>query len=363
MAEDDLYFMQVALHQAQMAKGTTFPNPAVGAVVVNDNHIIAAAATSSSGRPHAEVNALSQAGGYAHGATLYVTLEPCSHVGKSGPCCRAIAEAGISRVVVAVKDPNPLVDGKGIQFLKRHGIAVTVGCCQQEAAALNEDFFWSIKNQKPWVSLKLALSLDGRIADAAGGSRWISSKEARVYTHELRRRHAAIAVGGATLLKDNSKLTVRHVHGRDPCRIVFTSLLKVPETSAFLKTVKRIRSIIVSPGGKRGSREMNRQGIEIWRTGTIKKDQNLTCFLEMAYSEGLTSILVEGGSRLATSFLENGFVNKLYLFYGNKLFGNGINAFSFKKGLPCSQSISLDSFSAYQFGETILISGIPSRRI
>ena len=192
-SESDRTFMARAIEIAWNAKGKTFPNPAVGAVVVSENTTVGMSATQPCGGPHAERVALARAGGRARGATLYVTLEPCCHQGKTPPCTDAVIAAGIRRVVAAVVDPNPLVNKKGLARLRSAGIQVATGLLREEAALVNEDFFWAITKHQAWITLKLACTLDGRIADEQGESKWITGTQARRFAHELRRRHAAIA--------------------------------------------------------------------------------------------------------------------------------------------------------------------------
>jgi len=352
-------FMSVALELARKAKGTTFPNPAVGAIVVAGNKIVGKGATSPWGGPHAEKIALLKAGVRAKNAVMYVTLEPCCHFGKTPPCSDAIVSAGIKTVFISIMDPNPLVRGKGIRLLKKNGITVYSGLLSKEAKSLNEDFFWSITKKKPWITLKLALTLDGRIADLKGNSRWITSVRSRWFAHDLRSRHAAIVVGGAPLLRDDPRLSVRHGHAGNPARIVFSSSRRLPATSYFIKNTRETRSIIVIFGGTSARVEKEAGGLEIWHTGLGTGEKRLESFLEMAYAEGLTSILVEGGSKVASLFMEYRRVNRLFLFYGNKLLGKGLEGFAFKKGLPLSHAAELYDRTVHSFGDDIVISGTP----
>jgi diaminohydroxyphosphoribosylaminopyrimidine deaminase / 5-amino-6-(5-phosphoribosylamino)uracil reductase len=352
-------YMSAALELAQAVKGTTFPNPAVGALVVAGTVIVGKGATSSCGGPHAEKIALAQAGARAKNATLYVTLEPCCHFGRTPPCTDAIISSGIRSVYISTIDPNPLVCGRGIRHLRKNGIKVHAGFLSEEARVLNEDFFWSITRKTPWVTLKLALTLDGRIADREGNSQWITTPRSRVYVHDLRRRHAAIIVGHKTLIRDNPKLSVRHGRMTSPARIVFSSSPRLPATSYFIKHARDTRSIVVIPGGNKAGITTCANGLELWHTGGPARKTNLASFLHMAYAEGLTSILVEGGSVVASSFLENHCVNKLCLFYGNKLLGKGQEGFSFYKGLTLSRAIELRDRTVHVFGNDIMVSGIP----
>jgi pyrimidine deaminase RibD-like protein/uncharacterized protein (DUF302 family) len=220
---DDQYFMELALRLAQERKGLTHPNPTVGCVIVKEGKVIAQANHERAGLPHAEAKALSIAGESAKGSTLYVTLEPCTHFGRTPPCVDAIIKAGVKRVVIATLDQNPLVSGKGVQRLKEAGIEVQVGVLEEEAKRLNEDFFTYITKGRPYITLKFAQSLDGSLATKDYHSKWISSEESRKYAHRLRAEASAVLVGINTVLRDNPSLTVRAFEWeRNPTRIVWT---------------------------------------------------------------------------------------------------------------------------------------------
>jgi diaminohydroxyphosphoribosylaminopyrimidine deaminase/5-amino-6-(5-phosphoribosylamino)uracil reductase len=356
----DIAFMRRALDLSRAAKGQTFPNPAVGAVIVKRGKIIAEGATRAYGGLHAEAVAIACAGKSAAGASMYVTLEPCCHTGNTPPCARKIIESGIVKVFVSCKDPNPLVSGKGLNMLRRSGIEVEYGLLEDEAGRINEDFFWSIVNRKPWITLKLAMTLDGRIADYAGNSRWITGKAARVFVHDLRRKHAAIAVGGNTLAADNPRLNVRHLPGVSPVRIVFSSNPDSLKSSYFRTHCAGHRSIVVCRKGRAGTKETLRDGFEIWYTGRSLKNA-LYVFGQMAYQENLTSILVEGGAGLASSLLESGMVNRLYLFYGTKLLGSGLAGVSFKQNLALGNAVELKRPELIDFGNDFAITGVLNR--
>lgn len=352
-------YMELALKLAESVKGTTVPNPAVGAVILRGDDIVGTGATSEYGGPHAEVHALKQAGDKALGATLYVTLEPCNHFGQTPPCTEAIIAAGIKTVYVAAGDPNPLVSGRGIRRLRKAGIEVHCGLLRDQSALLNEDFFWFVTHKKPWITLKLALTLDGRIADSTGTSQWITSPDSRTIVHDLRRRHAAIAVGRGTLEKDNPHLTVRHVTGKNPVRILFSSNPRPSGASYFVSSASEIKSIVVVRSSKSRQKLVCSNGPDVWYTGSRSYEGCLHAFMDMAYEEGLTSILVEGGQKLASAFLEYKLVNRLYLFYGNVLLGNGIDGVSFSSGLPLKHAITLDKQIVSPIGSDILVTGIP----
>lgn len=359
---EDRRHMQCALDLACRTKGAAFPNPAVGAVVV-DKHGVAVGngTTRPWGEHHAEVVALRRAGTRAAGGTLFVTLEPCAHHGRTPPCTQAIIESGISRVVIGARDPNPLVNGRGIRRLRRHGLQVNVGMMRQQAHEIHEDYLWSIRHQSPWVTLKLAMTLDGRIADINGDSRWITGKKARMFAHELRRGHAAVAVGSRTLLADNPHLTVRHVTGKTPARIVFSKTTAIGEGTHFRRDARSYRSIVVSRhGGKKGVTAAG-DGVEVWRTGVGGMSESLSVFLGMAYENHLTSILVEGGARLASSFLESGLVNRVCLLYGNKILGRGTEGILYREGLLMDNAVSLDNVRMQVLDDDIMVTGTLDR--
>ncbi len=351
--------MKYALSLSDRGKGKAFPNPTVGAVIVKEGIVVGTGATDVCGGLHAEKVALKEAGEKAREATLYVTLEPCCHYGKTPPCTHEIVKAGIQKVVIAVKDPNPLVNGKGVRYLRRKNISVSVGLMRKEASEQNEDFFWAIKHKVPWISLKLAITLDGKIADINGDSKWITSEKSRKFVHDIRRRHAAIAIGSKTLERDNPQLNVRYVKGKSPVRIVFSSRRNQFINSWFRKDARKNRSIIVCNSGKKGQKSIAPDGVEIWYTGFKKSPGNLNAFMKMAYNDELISVLIEGGQKLASSFLEYKLVNRLYLFYGNKLLGKGIDGFSFSKELVLKNGIFLTNVKVFSFDDNFMITGIP----
>jgi diaminohydroxyphosphoribosylaminopyrimidine deaminase/5-amino-6-(5-phosphoribosylamino)uracil reductase len=354
----DIKHMHHALRLANVAKGRTFPNPAVGAVIVLNNQIEGVGATQHCGGSHAEKVAIKNAMNKTEGATLYVTLEPCCHFGRTAPCTDAIIDAKIKKVVVSVTDPNPLVAGKGIEQLRSNGIEVVVGLLGKESARLNEDFFWGIMNKKAWITLKLALTLDGRIADGSNISKWITGEKSRTFVHELRRCHSAVAVGRATLDIDDPHLTVRHKKGYNPARIIFSSDTNIPENSYFFKNASNARSIVVVRGGNKEIIK-NSDEIELWYTGENNYTDSLHVFTQMAYEQGLTSIFVEGGQKIASQLLESYIVNRIYLFYGNRILGSGKEGILFDTGLNMQKCISLDSIEFKTFNEDVMVSGLP----
>lgn len=356
----DQCFMNNALEQAAEVKGATMPNPAVGAVIVRDGTVIGEGATSPWGGPHAEKVALKKAGADAKGATLYVTLEPCCHFGKTPPCTDAIISAGIIKVIIAHRDPNPLVAGKGIRQLRNAGIEVAIGLLGKAAKQLNEDFCHSITTRKAFITLKLALTLDGYIADINGNSKWITSPGLRHIVHDLRRKHGAIAVGSGTLLADDPRLTVRTGKKASPVRIIFSSKKEIPTDSFFYQNAKKTRSIIVVR--KRGSRRIVQDaasGIEYWFTGTADPVESMRRFTETAFSENINSIFVEGGGTVAATLLNAKVVNRLYLFYGNQILGAGMPGIPLQSGLAITEGITLKERKSFCVGDDIYLTGIP----
>ena len=352
--------MSQAIALAWSVKGKTFPNPAVGAMVVRKLNIVGRGTTQAWGGLHAERVALSQAGALARGATLYVTLEPCCHYGRTPPCVDAIIETGIRRVVVAVGDRNPLVNGRGLARLRAAGIRVDSFLQREEAEAVNEDFFWAITRRRAWITLKLACTLDGRIADEKGASKWITEIQARVFARELRRRHAAIAVGRTTLDHDDPRLTVRMGRGFAPARCIFTSNKNIPVTAWFSRHAGAARSIVVVRDRTARRIELNGDTrLEYWYTGRSRKSAHLETFTEMAFENNLPSVFVEGGQQLASAFLEAGLVNRVYLLFGNKIIGRGLEGLHFSKGLAINNCIRLENMKMLLLDNAFGVTGIP----
>ncbi|NLD92087.1 MAG: bifunctional diaminohydroxyphosphoribosylaminopyrimidine deaminase/5-amino-6-(5-phosphoribosylamino)uracil reductase RibD [Fibrobacter sp.] len=359
MTKTDRFYIRMAYSLAKKAKGLTFPNPAVGAVIVKDGKVIGKGATQFAGGHHAEKIALFEAGELACDATLYVTLEPCCHFGRTPPCTDAIIKAGISRVVITQKDPNPLVSGKGIKQLRESGIRVDDGIFEKEAPCLNEDYYWSIQHKKCWITLKLAMTLDGRIADGSNISKWITSEKSRSYVHELRRMHAAVGVGRSTLDYDNPQLTVRHKKGYNPARVIFSSSADTPVNSYFFQHAHDTRSIVVVRSETSKIKVDEKSGIEYWFTGELDHSKSMNIFREIAYSYGISSIFVEGGQRIASLLLEKQMVNRVYFFYGNRILGAGREGLQFSRGLSMPNCISLDNIELKSFSNDMMITGTP----
>ncbi len=303
----------------------TGENPSVGCVLVKDNNIIAAATTAIGGSPHAETQALAFAGSNAAGATAYVTLEPCAHHGKNGPCADALIAAGIQQVIVAMIDPFVRVAGKGIERLKEAGIDVVVHVLEKEAEEVNRSFFHRVLKQRPWVSLKLATSLDGKIALADGSSQWITSEWSRKRGHLMRARHDAILTGVNTVLADNPQLNCRlnGLVGQSPLRIVVDTYLRTPISSQIVQTSSENQTIIMTSSKDNNKKEKLRHlGVDIVEVPLDKTGRiNLTYVLNDLAKRGVSSVMVESGSAVATSMIQSNLVDEVYWFKANKLLG------------------------------------------
>lgn len=347
--------MRRALALAQSAKGNTSPNPAVGAVIVKNGKVIAEGKTQCCGLDHAEADALKKAKEKARNADLYVTLEPCCHHGRTPPCTDAIIKAKIHRVVYSVSDPNKKVCGRGHKILSQAGIRVESGLLKKEATLLNEDFFKYIQKGIPFVTAKIAQTWDGGIATLSGDSQWITSIESRKEVHKLRAKHDAVLVGIGTVLADDPSLTVRHVKGRNPIRIIFDTHNHLPRKSLIAQSVKNIRTIVVCR--KKPSQPI--RNIEYWEIPASSGKISIPLFLKRAGKENITSILVEGGAQIFSSFLKAKLIDKLIVFLGNKILGKGQHAFDGKRSVRISQSIQLDRITSKQLRNDVMMIGYP----
>ena len=356
---NDIEYIREALRFAANARGRTSPNPLVGAVIVKDGRIVAEGWHRQAGTPHAEVHALNMAGDLAKGATLYVTLEPCSHFGRTPPCANAIVEAGIKRVVAAMSDPNPKVAGRGFQILKDAGIEVEVGLLEEEARNLNEVFIKWVTTDKPFVTLKTAMSLDGKIATATGQSRWITSEASRRRVHELRDINDAIMVGIETVLKDNPILTTRIDNGKNPIRIVVDSKARTPLASNIV-TNHQAKTIIAVTENAPIERvnALKKSGIEVIFAGDGERVDLNILMNELAKRE-ITSVLLEGGGTLNFGMLEASLVDKVYAFIAPKIIG-GRSALTPVEGNGfenLNNAINIKDISIEKIDGDILITG------
>ena len=355
--------MQVALELARLGAGDVNPNPLVGAVIVRDEVIVGRGYHRAFGGPHAEVFALDEAGDLARGSTLYVTLEPCCHYGKTPPCTDRIIEAGISRVVVATRDPNPVNNGKGIAALRNAGIEVEEGILQEEAERMNEVFLTYMRTGRPFVHLKMAVSLDGRIATRTGHAKWISSEASRVAGHRLRRSYTGIVVGIRTVLSDDPGLDVRQVIGKDPVPIVLDPSGRIgSEARLFTQPPYPIIVTAEMPEAKEAA--LTASGARVWRLPrSLEGDFDLPSLLLRLGAEGIDSLLIEGGGETAARFLEAGLVHKVTFFVAPLLIG-GQNAIPAIGGLgpeTVAEAWRLRDVDIKQLGPDLQITGYPER--
>lgn len=328
----DESYIKLAIELAKKGKGKVSPNPLVGCVIVRDNNILSAGYHEFYGGPHAEANAIANAKTDLTGATLYVNLEPCAHYGKTPPCVDKIIENKISRVVISVLDPNPLVSGKGVEKLKEAGIDVEIGVCSKEAQFLNRFFFKYITQNIPYVTLKVAQTLDGKIADIHNDSFWISSSSSRRFVHKLRSEYDAVLVGSNTVEIDNPQLTVRLTEGRNPKRIIVDSTLKLElDRSIFSKNTDNIIIIYSKKVNKLQKVKINQLKEKNITLIPVSVHKNGTLNLKEALQElgklKISSILVEGGQKIFTYFLKNKLYDDIITFVSPKILGNGLSTF------------------------------------
>lgn len=322
----DQKWMERALELAQRGKGRVSPNPLVGAVVVRDNQCVGEGWHEAWGQAHAEVNALQAAGTHSEAATLYVTLEPCCHSGKTPPCTDLIIQRGIKKVFVAMKDPNPLVQGRGIQKLKDAGIEVVTGLLETQAREINRPFLSLMERRRPFVVMKYAMSMDGKIATASGDSRWISNEASRKMVHQLRHEMAAIMVGVNTVVLDNPLLTTRGIQGNSQChRIVVDTHLSLPETSALLEQDNGKKVFLATSrlaSSEKRERLMKVPYVEILDLPLDRGRVDLRALMkQLALDWGIDSILLEGGAQLNGSMVEEGFVDRVMAFVAPCILG------------------------------------------
>ncbi|HHT06836.1 MAG TPA: bifunctional diaminohydroxyphosphoribosylaminopyrimidine deaminase/5-amino-6-(5-phosphoribosylamino)uracil reductase RibD [Hydrogenispora sp.] len=324
----DKEFMRMALELAARGRGLVSPNPMVGAVVVKDGRVLGQGYHKEAGGRHAEVYALAEAKGETEGATVYVNLEPCCHFGRNPPCTNQLIAAGITRVVVAVTDPNPRVSGAGLRELEENGIEVTTGVLAEEARRLNEVFFKYITTGLPFVSIKAAVSLDGKIATRTGNSRWISGEESRRRGHELRRAADAIVVGVGTVIKDDPLLNVRlpvlqdKAKTKHPLRLILDTRARIPLTAKVIKENPE-QTVIVTGSDPPAHKveKLTAAGVRIWTLPLRRGRVSLPALLAKAGEERLSSLLVEGGGEVNAAFLGENLVDKVYLFLAPRIIG------------------------------------------
>lgn len=353
-----VYYLKKTLQLARRGAGRVSPNPMVGAVVVKNDRILGEGYHRQFGGDHAEVNALRDAGEEARGATLYVNLEPCCHFGKTPPCTDAIIAAGIKRVVVGTIDPNQRVNGKAIEMLKKNGIELKVGVLEQECKRLNEAYFKFITTGLPLVTLKIAQSVDGRIATKSGNSRWITNEKSRILAHRLRREHDAILVGVGTVLKDDPQLTVRLLRGRNPYRIVLDSRLRTPLEAKILCDDFVDKTIIATTeqAPSNSIRSIEKRGAKVWIIDSDGNGKvNPQVLLRKLGERGISSLLVEGGREVFTSMLKAGLADRVVIFCAPILLGEGISAFGDLGVISLKEAIHLSEPRLRKIGSDFMI--------
>jgi diaminohydroxyphosphoribosylaminopyrimidine deaminase/5-amino-6-(5-phosphoribosylamino)uracil reductase len=356
-ARSDQDFIELALKLAEKGLGKTSPNPLVGAIVVKNGRIVGQGYHKKAGTHHAEVVALNQAGAKAHGATLYVNLEPCCHAGQTGPCTKKIIKAGIKEVVYSIKDPNPMVNGKGVAELRRAGIKARDGILKEKARRLNEVHLKWITTGHPFVTLKMAQSLDGQIATGTGNSHWISGIKSRRLAHHLRSINDAVVIGAGTVRADNPSLTVRHVKGKNPYRIVISSYPDFQPDFNLFKDKGDTKTIVVSSA--KSAKLSAGLNANFWNVRKNKNGLSLTDFLDKASKYGLTSLLVEGGSRLAASFIKHRLVDKFVFVVAPSIIGSGLGAIGDLGVKRVADSVKLKLTDINKSGNDMVITAYP----
>ncbi len=349
--------MRHALALAERALGIAAPNPAVGCVIVSpDGRVVGRGWTQKGGRPHAETIALAQAGEAARGGTAYVTLEPCAHHGQTPPCARALIESGVARVVASLEDPDPRVSGKGFAMLWDAGVEVTAGALEDEAAAINAGFFLAVREKRPLVTLKIAMSLDGKTATVSGQSKWITGAEARRFGHLLRAKHDAILIGIGTAFADDPELTCRlpGLEDRSPLRVVLDTRLRLPERSKLAQTARKIPTLLFTTA--EGGQALVERGVEVRKIAPDARGRpDVAAALAGLAERGVTRLLVEGGSGVHASFLDRGLCDRLELFRAPiALGGAGRNAIDALKTLDLDEAARFVSLGRRRLGPDVL---------
>ncbi len=352
-------FMRLALREAEKGLGRTSPNPAVGAVLVKSGRVIARGHHARAGGPHAEVVAIREAEGRARGADLYTTLEPCNHWGKTPPCSLAVIQAGVRRVFVGSRDPNPVVNGRGLARLRRAGVGVVTDVLRDECDALNAHWFRYIISGRPFVTLKAAVTLDGKFATGGGDSRWVTGPAAREEVHRLRDRADAVLVGTGTARADDPLLTTRlpRGRGRDPVRVVLDTRLALPR-SLRLFHPRSAAPTLVATAARRARRFG--PGVETVRCRSAGGRIDLEDLLANLAARGIAHLLVEGGAEVHASFLAAGLVDRVVVFVAPKILGGGKAWLSGPGPRLMADALLLENVEVRQVGEDMVVTGTPA---
>lgn len=358
----DEKYMRLAIDLAKKGKGRVGKNPLVGAVLVKNDRIIGQGYHEAYGMAHAEENAINNSSEPVAGADLYVTLEPCCHFGKRPPCCNLLINNKISKVYVACFDPNPKVSGKGIEMLERAGIPVQVGVLEEEGKKLNASFFYHIRHRLPYIVMKAAMTLDGKIASPSGDSKWVTSEESRKKVHELRTDLDGIMVGINTIIKDNPSLNVRKVEGEDPIRIVVDSKLRIGRDAEILHLKSNAKTIIATTEAydkEKYDYLLGLENVEVIIAKTKDKRVDLVDLMGKLYEKGISSILLEGGGSLNYEMLKEGLVCKVMVFIAPKIIG-GKDSLTPVEGQGIQlmrEAIDIERLDVRKIGSDILLEG------
>ncbi len=366
MDADDRY-MWMALDLARQGRGRTNPNPMVGAVIVQGTEVVGSGYHKAAGTAHAEIIALEKAGEKAAGATLFINLEPCNHHGRTGPCTEAIIKAGIGRVVIAMQDPNPRVSGRGTARLQEAGIKVREGVLEQKARHLNETYIKYITAKLPYVSVKVAMSLDGKIATPSGESHWITGEKARQFVHRLRDHTDVIMVGIETVIKDNPRLTTRLESGagHDPVRVIVDSSARLSLDAKVIESGSTAKTIlaVTAKAPKDKCRALKAKGVEVMELPEDSGRVDLKALMKELAARELSAVLVEGGGTLNYSMLEQGLIDKLFIFVAPLIIGGKESPTAFSgSGIPAlERAWAVEDVELKQFDRDLLVIGYPKR--
>ncbi|HEX5646194.1 MAG TPA: bifunctional diaminohydroxyphosphoribosylaminopyrimidine deaminase/5-amino-6-(5-phosphoribosylamino)uracil reductase RibD [Nitrospira sp.] len=367
-SQQDYHYMTLALRLAAKGRGTASPNPMVGALVVKQGKIIGQGFHLCPGLPHAEILALRQAGSRARGATLYVTLEPCSHLKKrTPPCVPEILRSGVRRVVIAMTDPNPLVKGKGTAALRRAGLSVTIGIVRAAAEELNRAYVHWMKTKRPHVILKAGMTFDGKIATASGESKWITGTQSRAEVHQLRGQMDAVLVGIGTVRADDPSLTARvgrdlkKMAPRQPLRIVVDSALRLPLTARILSQQQNAKTIVATTHSAPASRKraLLKRGIEVLSLPGLRRKVSLPALMDELGKRGVTSLLVEGGGEINAAMLNTGLVQHVRLYLAPMLLGgaDAKGVIGGKSPARLASALKLRNVTTRSIGEDLVLEG------
>ena len=354
------FFMRLALREAARGLGRTSPNPAVGAVLVKNGRVLARGHHARAGGPHAEAVVLRAAGARARGADLYTTLEPCDHYGRTPPCSMAILAAGVGRVFTGSADPNPLVNGKGIARLRRAGVEVVTGVLADACDELNAPWLTFMREGRPFVTLKAAVTLDGRIATRTGDARWVTGEPARRWVHRLRSRVDAVLIGSGTARADDPRLTARIPGGHDPLRVVLDTDLSLPARLELFHQRSSAPTLVAHASARR--RALG-PGVELLRCRRGPGGVDLRDLLARLAARGVTHLLVEGGATVHARFLEAGLVDRIAVFVAPKIAGaDGVPLAAWRGPARMADALSLTDVRVERVGDDVLVTGVPVRR-